>query len=172
MLNEFEQRLEQVMANHMDVTGLVQALGSKALVQHFGYDLQLGSAASPLLSGVGQAGQIAIRSDSWFLFSYINSCVIRPNSPQWFTDSGNVLIQVVDTGAADVLFSSRGSAGTHTATVSRPQTGIPLLLPLPRLIPPNTNIRIEATQLGVNGTDNQEPIGFWIALMGARIMEA
>ncbi len=138
-------------------------------MEHFGYTLRLGSEASPLLNGVMQSGVLVMQSDAWFLQEYVNSCVIRPDLPYWFTDSGNINLRVTEPGAGEVWYSSPSSAGVLTATISRAQTGIPLLLPTPRLIPPNTNVRVDATQLGVNITDNQEPIGFWITLGGSRI---
>jgi len=171
-MNEFDARLLDVTQNHVDLAELLQALGANGQIEHFGYTLQLGSAASPLLSGVMQADVLALQSDAWFVLQYVSSCVVRPNTPQWFTDSGNIMLRIVDTGAGEVLYSTPSSAGVLTATISRPQTGVPLLLPLPRIIPPNTNIQVSATQLGVNVVDNFEPIGFWVFLGGSRIVMA
>lgn len=168
-MNEFDRRLIEVAANHVDLTEMARALGAGGQFEHFSYTLRIGTAAAPLLNGVQRSGRLAMQSDAWFVMQYVSSCVIRPNSPQWFTDSGSIQLRVTDTGEGDTLYSSPTSAGVLTATISRPQSGIPLLLPIPRIIPPNTNLKVDVTQLGVNISDNQEPIGFWLFFGGSRI---
>jgi len=168
-MNEFDARLLDVTQNHVDLAALLQSLGAQGLIEHIGYALQLGSSAAPLLSGVMQSDVLAMQSDAWFVLQYVSSCVVRPDTPFWFTDSGNINLRITDTGAGEVLYSTPSSAGVLTATISRAQTGIPLLFPLPRIIPPNTNVKVDVTQLGVNVSDNQEPVGFWVFLGGSRI---
>lgn len=170
-MNEFERRMIEVAQRHVDLSDIAKAMGRTAQIEHFGYTARLGTVASPLLSGVMQSKVLAMQSDAWFVLQYVSSCVIRPDEPWYMQDSGNIKLQITDTGAGSVLFSTPSSAGVLTATISRPQTGTPFLLPIPRLIPPNTNVKIDATQMGVNGTDNKEPLGFWIALMGSRVAQ-
>ena len=169
MMNEFDRRLIEVAANHVDLSAMARALGAGGQFEHFSYVLRIGTEDEPLLDGVERSGYLAMQSDAWFVMQYVSSCVIRPDSPQWFTDSGSIQLRVTDTGESDSLYSSPTSAGVLTATISRPQTGIPLLLPIPRIVPPNTNLKVDVTQLGVNLTDNQEPIGFWLFFGGSRI---
>lgn len=168
-MNEFDARLVDVAQNHADLVELARSLGASGLVEHFSYTLPIGSEAAPLVNGVLRAGVLAMEADAFFVLQYVSSCVVRPDMPYWFLDSGNIKLRIADTGAGDVIYSSPLSAGVLTATISRAQTGIPLLLPIPRLIPPQTNINVEVTQLGVNVTDNQEPIGFWLFFGGSRI---
>ena len=47
--------------------------------------------------------------------------------------------------------------------------GVPYVFPSPRLIPPNTNIKVEVTQLGVFALTNPQPVGFYLMLHGARV---
>lgn len=168
-MNEFERRQLEVTQNHMDLRAVLASLRKSAVVEHFGYTASLGSIASPLVSGVTQSANIPLQADAYFLMQYISTAVIKPNTPWYFTDSGNVLLQITDTGSGEVLYNTPQLAGILTGTTVRPQTGIPLLLPIPRLIKPNTTIKIDATQLGVNVTENQQPVGFFVSLIGSRI---
>lgn len=170
-MNEFERRQIEVAKRHVDLSALVKRLGGSPLVEHFGYTVQIGGPYVPLLNGVTQSKILAMQSDAWFVLQYVSSCVVRPDQPWYFQDSGNIKLQITDTGAGNILYSTPSTAGVLTATISRPQTGTPFLLPIPRLIAPNTNIKIDATQLGVNITDNLEPIGFWLSLMGSRVTQ-
>jgi hypothetical protein len=167
-MNEFERRMLEVARQHVDLAEALHSMGSNAIVEHFGYSARIGSEASPLLDGVQQSTLLALQSDAWFVLQYISSCVVLPDSTWYGTDSGNIQLQITDTGEGNVLYSTPSSAGVLTATISRPQTGIPFLLPIPRLIPPNTNIKIDVTQMGVT-VDNTEPVGFFISLMGSRV---
>lgn len=168
-MNEWERRALEVAQQRNDIAELVSSLGGNLTVEHFGYTVQIGSSASPLLDGVTQSKLLAMQSDAWFVLQYLTCCVIKPSTPWYFSDAGNIKLQISDTGAGYTLFSQPNSAGVVTATISRPQTGTPLLLPVPRFIPPNTNIKIDATQMGATIVTNEEPIGFWISLMGSRI---
>ena len=103
-LNEFERRVLEVTQNDLDLRQLVRETGSGRPPEYFGYALQIGSAASPLVNGVTQQGVINVQADAWFLLQYINAAVILPNGSTWgalsqFTGSGNVLLQITDTGA-------------------------------------------------------------------------
>lgn len=167
-MNEWERRVLEVTQQHNDISELVASLGGHLAVEHFGYTVQIGSRANTLNDGVTQSKLLAMQSDAWFVLQYLTCCVIRPSTPWYFSDAGNIKLQISDTGAGYTLFSQPNSAGVVTGTISRPQTGTPLLLPVPRFIPPNTNIKIDATQMGVSD-DNEEPLGFWISLMGSRI---
>lgn len=170
-MNEFERRMLEVARNHSDLVGLAGSFGAGALVEHYSYVVAIGSATEPLADGVTRTALKSMQSDAWFVLQYIASCVIRPDSPQWASDSGNVQLQVTDTGSGDILFSQPLSAGVLTATVSRGQSGVPLLLPIPRLLPPNTNVKVEATQLGA-AAGNAAPLFFFLLLGGSRVASA
>lgn len=167
-MNEFERRLLEVAKNHDDLVDLAGALGANALVEHYGYTAQFGDGVNPLLSGVTHTVLKTMQADAWFVLQYVSSCVVRPSTRQWCVDSGNIQLQVTDTGTGDVLFSQPLSAGVLTATISRAQSGVPMLLPIPRVLPPNTNVKVEATQLG-NAAGNDEPFYFFLFLGGSRV---
>lgn len=168
-MNEFERRQLEVTQNHVDLRSVVASLKRTAIIEHFGYVAQLGSNAAPLLSGVTQSVNIPLQADAYFVLQYISTCVIRPNTSYLCTPSGNILLQVTDTGSGEVLYNTPSVAAILTGTPARAQPGIPLLLPIPRVIKPNTTIKFDVTQLGVNATDNFEPIAFFVSLLGSRI---
>lgn len=179
MLNEFERRFLEVTQNHLDLMEAVHSVGGGQAPEYFGYTAVIGSAAAPLLSGVTQQAVIAIQADAWFVLEYISTGVILPNGSTFgdlsqVVDSGNILLQITDTGAGQELYSlPSGLGGFPAAMVSgtplAAAAGIPYVFPTPRLIPPNTNIKIEATQFGLTALTNPEPVGFYIMLNGARV---
>lgn len=168
-MNELERRTLEVAQNHQDLKRLVASLKRTAVIEHFGYTATLGSVAAPLVNAVPQSVNLPLQADAYFLLQYVSTAVIKPNTPWYCTDAGNILLQITDTGSGEVLFNTPSLAGILTGTTVRPQTGVPLLLPIPRLIKPNTTVKIDVTQLGVNVTDNQQPVGFFISLLGSRI---
>jgi hypothetical protein len=164
--NEFERRMVEIARRHKDLESVVAGLGSRAVIEHFGYTVQIGTEASPLVSGVQQSEILAMQADAWFVLEYISSCVITDGIPWYCLDSGAVQIQLTDTGQGHTLYSTPSSAGVLTATISRPQTGIPFLLAIPRLIPPNTNIKIDATQFADDATTID---AIFVSLIGSRV---
>lgn len=178
-LNEFERRVLEVTQNDLDLRQLVRETGSGRPPEYFGYALQIGSAASPLVNGVTQQGVINVQADAWFLLQYINAAVILPNGSTWgdlsqFTGSGNVLLQITDTGAGQDLYNVPGGFSGSPAINLAGSTfggmaGVPYVFPSPRLIPPNTNIKVEVTQLGLTLLTNPQPVGFYLMLHGARV---
>lgn len=168
-MNEFERRQIEVAQNHVDLNTAVRSLGYSAIIEHFGYSVQLGSQAAPLLNGVTNTAIIPMQADAYFVLQYISTCVIRPDILTFFQNSGNINMQITDTGSGNVLYSSLGPAGLAAGTALLAQPGVPLLLPVPRIILPNTNVKIDAVQNGVNVTDNKEPVQFWVSLIGSRV---
>lgn len=176
-LNEFERRFLEVTQNHLD---LKEANAGSALPpEYFGYSIQIGSSAAPLVSGVSQQGIIPIQADAWFVIEYISVGVILPAGSTYgdltqITDAGNIQLQITDTGAGQELYNLPSGfpgfpaillAGSPIAAAA----GIPYVFPTPRLIPPNTNIKVEATQLGFTALTNPQPVGCYVMLNGARI---
>lgn len=170
-MNEFERRQIEIAQNDRDLRKISRDMGKPALIEHFGYTGVLGSIAAPLVNGVTQSLLIPIQADAWFVLQYISTCVILPNSPSLMSPSGNIQLQLTDTGNGEVLFNTPGPAAILTGTPSRAQSGIPLLLPIPRIIRPNTNVKADVTQFGVNVGNNQQPVGFFLSLMGSRVAQ-
>ena len=159
-MNEFERRLLEVAQNHNDLVELAGAAGKGALVEHFTYCFKF-NLVTPVLTILKP-----ILSDAWFVLQYISSAVQLTASQQWLTDSGLIQLQLTDTGSGDILFSEPLSAGVLTGTISRAQSGVPMLLPIPRLISPNTIIKADVTPLTA-GAD-----AFYLVLGGSRIAQA
>ena len=159
-MNEFERRLLEVVQNHNDLATLAKAAGPAPLVEHFSYtwrmDLNLNQTTilKPMLS------------DAWFVIQYVASCVQNESSYQWFTDSGQIQLQLTDTGSGEILFSQPLSAGVLTGTISRAQTGTPMLLPIPRLVAPNTIMKADIVPQGSAVGDADV---FFLTLGGSRI---
>jgi hypothetical protein len=170
-MNELERRRLEIAQNHLDLLAVAHSFSSDPIIEHFGYTIQIGSVAVPLADGVTQQGVIQIQSDAYFVLQYITSCVIKPDTPQYMQQSGNVDLQITDTGSGHVLYNTPQRGGILTGTATRGLTGWPLLVPIPRVLLPNTNVKIEATQRGVNGTDNQPPVAFFVSLLGSRVLQ-
>lgn len=170
-MNEFERRQLETAQNHVDLKAVVASLNRTAVVEHFGYVVPLGVPAGmgSLVNAITQTGIVAMQADAYFVLQYISVCVIKPDNPWYMQDAGNILLQITDTGAGEVLYNTQGIGGILAGTATRAQVGVPLLLPIPRIIPPNTNVKIEATQLGVNVGTNQQPVAFFCSLIGSRV---
>jgi hypothetical protein len=179
MLNEFERRFLEVTQNHLDLIEAIQATGSNLPPEYFGYTVQIGSAAVPLASGVTQSAVITIQADAWFVLQYVQTGVILPNGSTFgdlsqVTDAGNILLQVTDTGAGQELYSQPlGMPGFPAITVTGSPgpgaAGLPYVFPTPRLLPPNTNIKVDMTHSGVLAGVNPNPVAGFIMLNGARV---
>lgn len=169
-MNEFDRRILSVAQNHVDLAELAHSLGGTAIVEHFGYTLKIGSAADPISFGFPRSATLAMQSDAWFFLQYVSSCVMYPDSSFWFQDSGGIQLQVTDTGSGEVLYSTPSSAGSLTATISRAQPGAPLLLPIARILPPNTNIKVDITEIGVSSMGS-DPVSFWLFFGGSRVAQ-
>lgn len=172
-MNEWERRRIETFKNHLDLMSIAQRLGPNALVEYFGYSAQVGSQAAPLVLGVPQQSIIAVQADSHFVLQYISTAIVQPDVALqgiYALPSGNIILQITDTGAGEVLYSSPANAATVTGTVLPGQTGIPLLLPVPRVIPPNTNIKIEA-QVFNSGAAYPAPYACYVSLLGARVAQ-
>lgn len=178
-MNEFERRFLEVAQNHLDLQALMKAGGALLPPEYFAYTTIIGSAANPLVNGVTQQNIIAIQADAYFLVEYINTAVILPAGSTFgdlsqFTATGNILLQITDTGAGQELFNvPSGFVGSPAINLAGSNfggmAGVPYVFPTPRLIPPNTNIKVEVTQLGLTALTNPQPVGFYLMLHGARI---
>lgn len=176
-LNEFQRRFLDVTQQNLY---LKKANAGGQPPEYFGYPLVIGSAAAPLLNGVPRQGIITIQADSWFLWEYLSVGVTIPatallGGPEQFTDGGNLLLQITNTGTGDDLYNIPGGMGGFPAALSAGSpiaaaAGIPYIFPTPVLLPPNTNVSVVVTKLGTNGGgDNPDMTGAYIMLNGARV---
>jgi hypothetical protein len=169
-MNEYERRLIEIVQRHTDLKGIVSSLGRSSIIEHFSYTAQVWNTVDSAPFGTGVSTVLTMQSDAWFVLQAISSCVGYVDNFQWFLDSGGIQVEITDLGAGQVMFFEPGSAGVLTATISRPQTGIPFILPIPRLIAPNTSIKIDATRLIDDGSGGQ-PNGFFVNLIGSRVTQ-
>lgn len=171
-MNEFERRTIEVAQNHRDIREMAAAMGPNYLVEYFGYSARIGSTANPLVATFPQQVVKSIQSDAYFVLQYISTCVLPQLAANPLTslvlNSGNILLQITDTGAGEILYSQASPAGILAGTTDPGVSGIPILLPIPRVIPPNTNIKIEVTKVGTSAA-NPNLSGAFVSLMGARI---
>lgn len=175
-MNEFERRRLELAQNHVDIHSVVASLGESVITEHFGYSGTVGSTASPLVDNVTQSIIIPMQSDAYFILQYISTCMVYASTTNIygtnvFAPPQNINLQITDTGAGEVLYNVPSIAAILTGVPNRAQVGIPLLLPMPRVIPPNVNIKIDVTQLAHNATNIQACQGFWVALQGTRVAQ-
>lgn len=181
-MNEFERRFIELASNHVLLKETLADIGNQnVVVEYFGYSIQIGSPANPLVNGVTQEGFIAIQSDAWFMLQYFSLGVILPNGSTYgdhtqIIQGGNINLQLTDTGAGEDLYNaptpaslvSGSPTSSGTASIGTPG-GNPFVFPTPRLIPPNTNIKIDVTQLGLTALTNPQPDAVVVMLNGARL---
>lgn len=176
-LNEYQRRFLDVTQQHLY---LKAANAGGPPPEHYGYVKTFGSVTNPLTNGVVFQDTIAIQSDAWFLWQYLQVTVTLPNllnfgGPEQFTDAGNILLQITLPGMGTELMQvPAGFSGIPAANVagtpSDNASGIPFIFATPVLLPPNTNVNISVAKLGTNASaDNPDPTGCWVVLNGARI---
>lgn len=174
MLNEAERRILNIVQNDLDLYAVVGSLGKQALVEYYGYVLPLATSASPLVAGVTQTGLLPIQADAFFVLQYLSLGVVLPagstfGGAQVVTPASDVLVQITDTGSGHELFNQAIPGALIAGSPGLGGGGIPLVYSIPRVIPPNTNIKIEATQIGTTALTNPQPARFWAMLNGAKV---
>lgn len=181
-MNEWERRIAEVIQNHSDLWSAAKGLSANPIIEYFGYTLQIGSPAGGVLAqNVGLQGTIIVQADAYFVLEYISTCVIRTDIRTVAQDSRGVNMQITDTGAGGVLYNQpfdaslmSGTPGSNAYTGAnayrQAQAGVPFIFPIPRVILPHTNIKVDIlptlTQAG--GTETQL---FYVSLMGARVTQ-
>ena len=83
--------------------------------------------------------------------------------------SFNINLQLTDTGSGHELFNQASPAGLVSGTPNLTAPGVPYLFSIPRVIPPNTNLKVEATQLGTVAVNNPPPLAFWLIINGVKV---
>lgn len=175
-LNEWQRRVLDVTRQHLF---LQDANAGGLPPEYFGYPLIFGSAAAPLTQGVTLQGTIAIQADAWFLWEYLSVAVTIPTTanlggPEQFTDGGNLLLQIFNSGTGNDLYNIPPAVAGLPAALSAGSpiagaAGIPYIFPTPILLPPNTNINIAVQKLGAASADNPDMTGAVIGINGARV---
>lgn len=179
-MNEWERRVLAIVQNHADLITAARSLGPDALIEYFGYGATIGGTGAvnggPLLNGVTQQATITIQADALFVLQFVSCGVVLPATAtnggiHLATNALNINLQITDVGAGEILFSRAISAALVAGSPGAGSAGIPLILPIPRIVPSNTNIKIEATQNGLTALTNTEPVGCYVSLLGARVAQ-
>lgn len=161
-MNEFERRFIELAQNHKDLMAAAKAAAPNAIVRFFGYSASIDNdRGASLVAGTLYAKIIPIQADSTFFMGAINSAYLRLAAGVFVTPA-NGSLQITDAGSGDVLFSGATHAALAAGAVLRGVTGIPLLMPTPRLIPPGTNVLVEYTPF-------LDQRAFYLTLLGARV---
>lgn len=163
-MNEYEKRLVDIAQRQQDLDAVLLAMGRNVLKEHFGYTVVL--RGSPIAPNVNFTKMTSIQSDAWFVLHYISAGIINVATEQWFSDAGSMQIQITNTGSGQVLYSSPSSAGVLTSVANRAISGVPFLLPVPVLLPPNTNVKIDLSQFADTGASYEAA---FVSLMGTRV---
>lgn len=169
-MNEFDKRMLDIAQRQQDLDAVLMAMGRNVLKEHFGYTTQVTAFGSndPLLTGQF-TNIISIQSDAWFVLHSISSCVVPGDNLGWFVDSGSMKIQITDTGSGYVLYSNPSTAGVLTSVNNRAITGVPFLLPVPHIIPPNSNIKVDLTQFADLNNPTFDNAAVYVSLLGTRV---
>lgn len=163
-MNEFERRFVDQAINHRDLSAAVDAAGFSAIKRYFGYSATLGVDAVAMVVGQIYNASIPVQANGYFYMQHISLAASRSAAPQTAYPP-SVNLQITDTGSGDVLFAGPTLGTLAAGSVGLLSTGIPLIMPTPRLIPPNSNILVEITPLASNAV----PQLVYITLGGSRV---
>lgn len=156
-MNDFERRVLDVVqsASYIDA---VRRKDAKILaIDYFAYNVNVLDVAAA--GGTGN-GIIQVQSDSDFALVYM-SAAITDQVPA-FIANPLATVQVTDTGSGKTFFSNPTLFGLAFGNA-----GYPFLLPAPRVVAPNTNIKIDVTNISAATVYD-----CYFSLMGARIYYA
>lgn len=176
-MNEWERRNLEVLQNHKDLMDIAGTLGAHPIIEYFGYTAKIGLASGGILAqNAPQQTTIIVQADAYFVLEYITTACVKTDRRSVMQDTGGINLQITDTGAGGVIYNTAFNAGIMTGTPgandydtpSQFSVGIPFIFPIPRIILPHTNIKIEMSRVTTEagGAETQQ---FVIALMGARV---
>lgn len=150
-MNDFERRALDI-AQSSSYLALYAKSGKNIIgIDYFGYNTTLlGVVAAGSASNTTQ-----IQSDSDFVVVYMSANAITAAAALPFLAA---TLQITDTGTGKTFFNQPALMGLIMG-----QGGYPFLLPSPRVIAPNTNVKFDITNL--SGTTND----YYISMLGARI---
>ncbi len=161
-MNEYERRVLDLAQNHENLKEAAASEGRLSLIEYYAYSISFGTAAAPLVAPATVQGIIPIQSDSYFVLSYINASMQFSGTP--FVDKPQLFrLQITDTGAGRTLYSNPSIAELLVGGANAFIPGVPLLLTVPRVIRPNTNIKVDVETFS-NNLD-----GIFISLIGAKV---
>jgi hypothetical protein len=160
-MNDFERRYLDILQRTDYISSVARPGKQIVNIDYFAYTLRIGTDAVPIANNTTAQGTIEMQSDSDFVLSYISGgCQSAVNGPMQTNLS--VLLQMQDTGSGKTYFNTPTLMPLVCGA-----GGFPFLLPAPRVLNPNTNLLISASNItGAN------VFGVYIVLHGARIFYA
>lgn len=162
-MNEFERRQLDLYVNHMNLLQAAQVPGGRSTIEPYVYSGAIGSAAAPLTNGTAYQMVIPVQADAHFVISYITAVHVLPGNPIFVVSAFGDL-QITDTGNGQTLYNQAGPSDVLVGGADfGPAPGLPFMLPIPRIILPNTNIKVDYIHRGADSN------GYQIAFFGARV---
>lgn len=160
-MNDFERRLLDIVKNSSYIASVARADQRIVNIDYFSYNIRLGTTVAAIANGATVSGFAQIQADSDFVLTYIAGDVLNA-AGNAINTLASALLQITDTGSGKTFFSEPTLFGMVTG-----RGGFPFLLPSPRVINPNTNLKVDFT----NNTGGVVP-GAFISFMGARVYYA
>lgn len=156
-MNDFERRLLDVMQNSNYIAAVARSNANILGIDTFSYNLgpNQGLAAVPALGSASALAQI--QADSDFALTYMSASVVQAGVINTLPVA---TIQVTDTGTGKTFYSAPTLIGLVTGNL-----GFPFLLPSPRVIAPNVNLKVDVTNVVAGAV----AMDFFITFIGARI---
>lgn len=156
-MNDFERRVMDVVQS-ASYLNLVRRQDQKILaIDYFAYNVTVSDVAAA--GGVG-SGIIQVQSDSDFAMVYMSGAVT--DQVPAFVANPLSTVQVTDTGSGKTFYSAPTLFGNVFGG-----GGFPFLLPAPRVVAPQTNIKFDVTNISAATVYD-----YYFSLMGARIFYA
>lgn len=159
MANEFELRAQQILAESPYIRAITKPGRELLSAKYYGYDIQIGTVAAPLVVNVPQFGNIETQADSDFAVTGISACV-QGVANGAFTYGWNMLLQIQDLSSGKFFYSRPTIMSMATGA-----GGFPFVLSAPRVINPNSSLAVTVT----NRNPATNPVGFFIVLHGIRL---
>lgn len=159
-MNDFQRRFLDLLQTSSYVATAARQGQKIVNIDFFSYNKRLGTAAATIANGAAAQDFIQIQADSDFVLTQISGDVVNAGGNT--VANPNVTLQLTDTGSGKTFYSEPTLFGLVTG-----RSGFPYLMPAPRVINPNTNVKIDV----VNNTGGALN-GVFLALQGARIYYA
>lgn len=160
-MNDFQRRFLDILQTSQYIASVARKGQTIVAIDYFGYNVQITNAGAAIATGATVSAFIQIQADSDFVASYVAGNVLNAAGTA-ITANPVCTIQMTDTGSGKTFFSNPTLFGMVTGS-----GGFPFLLSAPRVLAPNTNVKIDFT----NNT-GANVASAYVALLGARIYYA
>lgn len=159
-MNSFERQLLNVMQNSSYIAAVARNNQQILAIDYFAYNLgpNINAAFAGIANGAGASALVPIQADSDFVLTYLSGNVVGGGA---VLNNPLATLQLTDTGTGKTFFNQ-----PTLFTLVTGNGGFPFLLPSPRVISPNVNIKADI----VNNTGAAADV--WLSLIGARIFYA